>query len=133
MIKFALQCEKEHEFESWFRSGADYDRLAAAGEVACPVCGDTNVTKALMAPAVGRKIAAAPNRGDGAEKEQLASTDPRERQMREAIRELRDKVIEHADYVGDRFPDEARKIHYKEAERRGIYGEATVEIGRAHV
>jgi hypothetical protein len=126
MIKFALRCDNEHEFESWFRSGDDYDRLAGAGEVPCPVCGDTHVTKALMAPAVGRS-------GGGEEKVQLAAVDPRQQKLRAALRELRQKVTENADYVGDRFPDEARKIHYSEAEPRGIYGEATADEARALV
>lgn len=131
MIKFTLRCEKEHEFESWFRSGEDYDRLAGAGEVPCPVCGGTEVSKALMAPAVGRKSGGAAEEGGSADKVRLASTDPREQQLRAAIRELRRKVVEHSDYVGDRFSEEARKIHYKEAEPRGIYGEATAEEAKS--
>jgi len=136
MIRYALRCEKDHEFEAWFRSGDDYDRLAGEGGVPCPVCGETKVAKAPMAPAVGRSRGAPPQKpgGDdkgGEEKVQLTVPDPREQALRAAIRELRHKVTEHADYVGDRFADEARKIHYKETEPRGIYGEATADEATA--
>lgn len=130
MIRYALRCEKDHEFEAWFRSSDDYDRLAGEGGVPCPVCGETRVAKAPMAPAVGRSDRGE-TRAAGGDKVQLAAPDPREQALRAAIRELRRKVTEHADYVGDRFADEARKIHYKETEPRGIYGEATAEEAKA--
>ena len=141
MIRYALRCGKDHAFEAWFRSGADYDRLAAAGGVACTVCGSVKVEKAIMAPSIGRagKDKGAPTvpppaRSPGEvaaptptpEQMQLAA-DPRRRAMIEAMRELRKKITENAYYVGDRFAEEARKIHYQEAEPRGIYGEATRE------
>ena len=121
MIRFALRCDNDHAFEGWFRSGADYDRAAEAGENACPVCGSTEVGKAPMAPAVS---------GTKKEKMTLAAPDPRSLAMREAIRELRKRVTENADYVGDKFAEEARKIHFEETEPRGIYGEATPEEAR---
>jgi hypothetical protein len=135
MIRYALRCEKEHEFEAWFRSAADYDRALAAGETACPICGPAKVAKLPMAPALGRggsKPAERPAGGDGGvdkpEKLRLAAApDPRQQALLQAMRELRRQVTEHADYVGDRFAEEARKIHYKETEARGIYGEATSE------
>jgi hypothetical protein len=117
MIRYTLTCDHEHAFEAWFRSGADYDRAAKRGDNVCPVCGSTKVGKAPMAPAV------AGTRKKG--KMSLAAPDPRSTAMREAIREFRKKVTEGADYVGDKFAEEARKIHYEEAEARGIYGEAT--------
>ena len=142
MIRYALRCEKDHEFEGWFRSGADYDKLANAKGVSCTVCGSSKVEKAIMAPSIGRagkdkgaRAAPAPPAPapDGAaasavpsDKVQFAA-DPRQRAMIEAMRELRRKITENADYVGDRFAEEARKIHYQEAEPRGIYGEATRE------
>ncbi|MBN9021403.1 MAG: DUF1178 family protein [Rhizobiales bacterium] len=141
MIRYALRCDKDHAFEGWFRSGADYDRLAKAKGVACTVCGSVKVEKAIMAPSIGRagKDKGAPavppparSPGEAApptptpEQMQLAA-DPRRRAMIEAMRELRKKITENADYVGDRFAEEARKIHYQEAEPRGIYGEATRE------
>ena len=124
MIRYTLSCDHGHEFEAWFASGAAYDRPATAGANACPVCSSTKVEKALMAPAVsGTK------KGES-EKVSLAAVDPRRVAMQAAIREFRKKVTEGADYVGNRFAEEARKIHYQETEARGIYGEATLEEAR---
>lgn len=141
MIRFRLRCDKDHEFEAWFRSGEDYDKLAAAKGVACAVCGSVTVEKALMAPAIGRAgkdkgaripepalpapAADAPAEAVG-ERMQLAA-DPRQKAMIAALRELRAKITANADYVGDKFAEEARKIHYQEVEPRGIYGEASRE------
>ena len=122
MIRYTLKCDRDHEFEAWFRSSADYDRAAKRGENTCPVCGSAEVGKALMAPAVaGTKKS---------EKVSLAAPDPRSAVMREALKEFRKKVTENADYVGDKFAEEARKIHFNETEQRGIYGEATPEEAR---
>jgi hypothetical protein len=122
MIRYSLRCDRDHEFEAWFRSSADYDRAAVAGENVCPACGSTAVAKAMMAPSVSgaRK----------SEKMMLAAPDPKSQAMREALKELRKRVTENADYVGDKFAEEARKIHYEETEARGIYGEATPEEAR---
>ena len=119
MIRYSLRCDRDHGFEAWFRSSADYDRASTAGRNACPVCGSTAIEKALMAPAVAGASHAEPMR--------LAVPDPRQQAVREALQELRRKVTENADYVGDRFAEEARKIHYNEVEPRGIFGEATTE------
>jgi hypothetical protein len=133
MIRYALRCDKEHEFEAWFRSSADYDRAAAAGEATCPICGPARVEKMPMAPAVARSDAGTSTKKPSrpAEKSDkvslVAAPDPKQQALIEAMRELRRQVTEHADYVGDRFAQEARKIHYRETEARGIYGEATTE------
>jgi hypothetical protein len=123
MIRYSLRCDRDHEFEAWFGSSADYERIDAAGENICPVCGSHSVVKAPMAPAVAGTKA----KGD---KVTLAAPDPRSQALREAIKELRQKVTENADYVGGKFAEEARKIHYNETEPRGIYGEATTEEAR---
>ncbi|MEX2318725.1 MAG: DUF1178 family protein [Bauldia sp.] len=122
MIRYTLRCDREHEFDAWFRSSADYDRAALAGENVCPACGSTAVAKAMMAPSVSgaRK----------SEKMTLAAPDPKSQAMREALKEFRKRVTENADYVGDKFAEEARKIHYEEVEARGIYGEATPDEAR---
>ncbi len=148
MIRFRLRCHRDHEFEAWFRSGDDYDRLAGAKGVTCAVCGSVRVEKALMAPAIGRAGkdrgtapppvpvgdpgGAAGGPGDSAPggTMQLAA-DPRRKAMIAALRELREKITASADYVGDRFAEEARKIHYQEVEPRGIYGEASREEAEA--
>lgn len=120
MIVFDLRCSNDHEFESWFQSSDAYDSLVKARKVACPVCGVTRVAKALMAPAVN----GARKRGDSVK----AVASPAAQQMgqyMQALRELRTEVEKNCDYVGEKFPEEARKMHYGEAETRNIYGEAS--------
>lgn len=128
MIRYTLTCDRQHSFEGWFASSAAYDRAAAADENVCPVCGSHAVEKSLMAPAVsGTK-----KKGDDtARKMAVAAPDPRSAALRELAREFRRRVTEDADYVGDRFAEEARKIHYNEVEARGIYGEATLDEARS--
>ena len=118
MIRFSLTCDKDHEFEAWFRSNDDFDRQARRGLVECPSCGSSKVHKALMAPAVstGRKR----------EKMALAMNDMQKKAMAE-MKALAERVRTNADYVGDKFAEEARKIHFGETEARGIYGEATLD------
>jgi hypothetical protein len=117
MIRYDLACDAGHEFDSWFRDSATFDVQAGAGELACPVCGSRKVTKRLMAPGV-------PVRSN---RTVAALADGKSKAVREAIRKLRRHVESNADYVGAAFPDEARRIYYKEAEERGIYGEASLE------
>jgi hypothetical protein len=112
MIRFALRCASGHEFEGWFRDGDGFAAQQQAGEIACPECGDSRVEKAVMAPNIGRS-----HKG--------AKLSPA--QMRAALGELRRQVETHCDYVGERFAEEARKIHYGEVDAHGIYGEATAE------
>jgi hypothetical protein len=137
MIRYSLRCQKDHEFEAWFRSSADYDKQAVDNGVPCPICGDHKIQKAPMAPSIGRAgkdkgaspLPATPNTAAPSapeEKVQLAA-DPRQQALIQAMRELRKKIVEGSDYVGDKFAEEARKIHYQETEPRGIYGEATPE------
>jgi hypothetical protein len=119
MILYELRCEAGHGFEAWFRNSGTYDAQVAAGEVNCPVCGSGTVEKALMAPAIGKRSAKG---GPGEDARRTHTT------MGEARRELealRRKIEENCEYVGDRFADEARKIHYEESQHRDIYGEAT--------
>ncbi len=139
MIRYALRCEHDHEFEAWFSSSAAYDEQAAEGEVVCPACGSANVEKALMAPNLGpstkhgkstRPASRPEPAADAAEGATLART-PDMKQLRALARRLREHVTENADYVGDRFAEEARKIHYEETEARGIYGEATADEAEA--
>lgn len=122
MIRYALVCGEGHEFEGWFRDSADFDKQAKAAAVACPFCGSTRIEKQIMAPAVA---GATKEPAGDPEKLRVAAPDPRRAAMVEALRQMRKAVTENADYVGDRFPEEARKIHYREVEPRGIYGEAS--------
>lgn len=124
MIRYALKCASDHAFESWFQSAEGFDALAAAGRVACPVCGGTEVSKALMAPSVrpARKAAAAP----AAERPLAAPAS----EIEEALAALRREVEKNSDYVGMNFAAEARRIHAGEAPERSIYGEARPEEAR---
>jgi hypothetical protein len=111
MIVFDLQCGGAHVFEAWFASSADHERQAAAGMIACPVCGDTSTSKAVMAPAVAAKG----NRSDG-----MASLLAAQRKLEAA-----------SDYVGENFATEARARHEASEPSRPIYGEATLDDARA--
>lgn len=113
MIRYDLRCENGDEFEAWFGSIADYDKQTGAGLLECPHCGSTQIAKAPMAPAVvtGRKKDA---RQERAVAMALAS-------------KVREHIRENFDYVGEKFADEARKMHAGETDERAIWGEATPE------
>ena len=114
MIVFDLKCAAQgHVFEGWFGSSEDYVSQSARGLVTCPICGDIDVGKAPMAPRVGAK-------GNQARADPAA--------MKKALAEMADlqnRMLESSDFVGDRFPDEARAIHLGEAEARAIHGRAS--------
>jgi len=128
MIRYDLICEDGHEFDGWFSDSAAFDEQSLRGLVSCIHCGSTKVEKQLMAPGIPVKG----NRKVEATKPMLASTfDPRQQKLIQLMREVRKAVEENAEYVGNKFADEARKIHYEEAEKRGIYGETTTDDARA--
>jgi len=125
MILYDLRCKDGHQFEAWFRDSAAYDKQRKANAVLCPLCGSKKVEKALMAPAVAKK-------GSAREEAPVPAPapSPEHAKLAEAmkmLRELRQKVEENCDYVGPRFAEEARKIHYREVDPRAIYGEASKE------
>jgi hypothetical protein len=140
MIRYSLRCEKDHSFESWFQSSSAYDVQVRRKLVACPVCGSAKVEKAIMAPQIaskkGREIAA-PAQEPAASATEItapASTPllmAQERELRAKLKELRDHIVRNADNVGERFPNEARKMHYGDIEHRPIYGEASPDEARA--
>jgi hypothetical protein len=122
MIRFALTCgASAHEFEGWFRDNAAFERQAEAGQVGCPVCGDTAVRKAIMAPAVVAKSRDA----DAAKRAQA-----RLMAVMHVARQVREHVEKTHENVGERFPEEARKIHHGEAPKREIWGKATLAEAR---
>jgi hypothetical protein len=128
MIRYDLICDKGHAFDGWFRNSAAYDEQAGKGLVSCTVCGSAKVEKQLMAPGIPMKS----NRKDTAPKKMISGpVDPRLAAMMEMVRAMRKHVEENAEYVGDRFAEEARKIHYEESEHRGIYGEASPDEARS--
>ncbi|MEJ8570329.1 DUF1178 family protein [Microbaculum marinum] len=130
MIRYSLVCADEHEFEGWFRDSSTFDSQKASGEVLCPICGSSDIEKALMAPSVAIRDEAPAVSRDKAQVPMAASA-PANAQMIETLRRLKQHVVENSEYVGNRFPEEARKIHYEEAERRSIYGEASLEDARS--
>ena len=114
MIVYNLRCRNAHEFEGWFRDSGAYELQARDGSLTCPVCDSRKVEKAIMAPAVS-----------GAKKQSVTADEAKK--MRQFMTGLRQYVQQNADYVGPNFAEEARKIHYGEADHRHIYGEASVE------
>lgn len=149
MIKYRLVCAHDHTFDAWFRDSAAYDALAEAGSVQCPTCGTVEVSKALMAPNLARRKGADDRPARPPEAETPAESPAAEATaavpavtaapdkrtvvaaaMGQALRQLRAVVEQNCDNVGDRFAEEARKIHYGEAKPRGIYGETTPEETR---
>ena len=121
MIRYSLSCEKAHEFEGWFSESADFDRQKASGYLTCPACGSADVSKVLMAPAVSTARQKEDTQAlavSTAQKQALVK-------LKDAIREIRAS----SEDVGEKFPEEARKIHYGETEARGIIGQASpVEV-----
>ena len=139
MIRYSLKCADGHVFESWFRDSAAFDALAKAGQVACAVCGDLRVAKAIMAPAVAAARASAadvpsppkPNAPAPAAPAPMPMLSAPASPVERALSELRRHLSENADYVGRRFAEEARRIHVGEADERAIWGEATAEDAQA--
>jgi hypothetical protein len=141
MIRYALSCEAGHTFESWFNNSAAYDAQRKRGLVSCPLCGSAKVEKAIMAPSLGKsggreaaplQEAEKPAPADSpAETTPVAMLSKQEAELRKKLKELRDHVVKNADYVGPKFPEEARRMHYGEIEHRSIYGEASPESAKA--
>ncbi|MCJ9672092.1 MULTISPECIES: DUF1178 family protein [unclassified Neorhizobium] len=118
MIKYSLSCDNAHAFEGWFSESADFDRQVASGFLTCPVCNSAAISKTLMAPSVSTA-----RRQE--EKQEMVMDLAR----REAIAKLKEAVAAikaNAEDVGEKFPEEARKIHYGEADARGIIGQASL-------
>ncbi len=118
MIVFNLSCSQGHAFEGWFKDARAFGAQRKARKVSCPSCGDTAVTKV---PA-GARI----SRGRARAVDEATAAGARAQALRDAVAELHAKVAASCEDVGPRFAEEARKIHYGEAEERGIYGEATL-------
>lgn len=142
MIRFSLCCEHNHSFEGWFRNNDDFDFQKKKTLIECPVCGSSDVGKALMAPAVstGRAKDARREKAQGSQPQPVEDdshdmvTLAQGSAQRDAMKQLRlltQKMRSNSEYVGDRFADEARAIHDGDKEQRNIYGEATVEEARA--
>jgi hypothetical protein len=149
MIRYALNCDNGHSFESWFSNSAAYDKQKKRALVSCPVCGSAKVEKAIMAPRLAQADSAgapssptqnpappsppqsAPMPPVSPAKGPVAMVSPLEHELRQKLKELRDHITKNSNYVGARFPEEARKIHYGETEHRSIYGEASPDEAKA--
>jgi len=141
MIRYNLRCERGHAFESWFQSSSAYESQEKRKLVNCPACGSAKVERAIMAPQIvsnkkARRDQEAPVAvaAPAADVTMSASTPlmmAQERELRSKLKELRDHIVKNADNVGERFPNEARKMHYGDIEHRPIYGEASPEEARS--
>jgi hypothetical protein len=132
MIRYALRCERDHAFESWFRDSRAFDDQSRAGLVECPSCGSRQVTKGLMAPSVmtSRRRVETPAPPTPSQAP-VALLDEKTRQLRALMRELRDHVVKNSDDVGAAFPEQARKMHDGLMEHRAIRGEASPDDVRS--
>lgn len=141
MIRYALHCDRDHQFESWFQSSSAYDSQVKRKLVTCPICGSAKVDKAIMAPRIvgkkgGGRATPPPEPATTAAPEAAApgSTSlmmAQERELRAKLKELRDHIVKNADNVGERFANEARAMHYGDKEHRPIYGEASPEEAKS--
>ncbi|WP_022683142.1 DUF1178 family protein [Sphingobium bisphenolivorans] len=136
MIVFDLKCEAQgHVFEAWFGSGADYEDQKARGLLACPMCGDVQVGKALMAPAVSPKGNSRPSAPATAPEASapivMPGDETRMRALVEAMAQAQAKVLEGSTWVGRDFADQARAMYYGEQDRASIHGEVAPEEARA--
>jgi hypothetical protein len=144
MIRYALHCDHDHAFESWFQSSSAYDSQVKRKLVTCPICGSAKVEKAIMAPRIvgkkGRGRATPPPETTA----EITTTTPeaapsgstslmmaQERELRTKLKELRDHIVKNADNVGERFANEARAMHYGDKEHRPIYGEASPDEAKS--
>jgi hypothetical protein len=143
MIKYRLRCTNDHAFEGWFKDSATYERQEKRKLLECPVCASPRVERAIMAPSVTRKGNSAARKTEPAAEAPPTDASPTPNlpvatpgpamppEMRKMLLALRGQVEQHCDYVGEKFAEEARKIHYGEADRRGIYGETSEEEAAA--
>ena len=133
MIRFALLCGNDHGFEGWFRDGATFEQQAAALSITCPVCGNEKVRKSMMAPAIRRssRRRTEPNlpvpRPEPAPRADELPDHAKAAIALAVLRRVREHVERNFENVGERFPEEARRIHYGEADEREIYGQASLE------
>ena len=141
MILYRLRCTKGHEFESWFKDSKTYERQEKKSLIGCAICGDAKVSRAPMAPRIGKggaktveveAPAAAPASAPSPEQQQMAALAKHmPKELREALLKVRAEVERNCEHVGEKFAEEARKIHYGESDKRGIYGETSDEEAEA--
>jgi hypothetical protein len=130
MIKYTLKCDNDHRFDSWFQSGAAFDKLAKAGMVTCAVCGSAKVDKALMSPGVSLGVSLEKPAPDAPAPQPTKPLTTPQTDAERAVADLRAKVEANSEYVGNTFAAEARAMHDGDAPARSIYGEAKPEEAR---
>jgi hypothetical protein len=143
MIRYALTCDQDHSFDSWFQSAAAFDSLAVAGHVTCAFCGSPRVAKSLMAPTVRTDRQLADAKPPEARQPVAGAASPPapppaappvlstpETPLELAMAALRRQIEENSEYVGLNFAAEARAIHDGDAPGRSIYGEANRDDAR---
>lgn len=134
MISFDLKCVHGHVFEAWFRSSKDYEDQRGSRMIACPVCGNADIAKAVMAPAVAAKSNQRADRGEAPQTVAMAGSSADEAQLQTALAalaEVQARMLEQSQWVGDKFADQARAMHYGEAEVAAIHGTARPDEARA--
>ena len=143
MILYRLRCRKGHEFDSWFKDSKAYERQEKRSLIGCPECGDSKVARAVMAPRIGKgatkaaveapaEAAPAPTPAPSPQQQQMAALAKHmPKEMRDTLLKLRQQVEKNCEPVGNKFAEEARKIHYGESDKRGIYGETSDEEAEA--
>ena len=144
MIRYVLKCGAGHEFEAWFASSAAFESQEQDGSLACPACARTDISRAIMAPSVTTRRDAPQNapaqqsappdpaatRASQTSAPALHANAPNAQHLQEMMREvraMRDRILAQSEYVGARFAEEARRIHFEEAPDRAIHGEASAE------
>ena len=115
MIKYNLKCENSHNFDAWFSDSTNFDEQNKKNLIFCPKCNSTKIEKNIMAPNIGSK------------KQSYTNALKTEKNYEKIIKNVRKHVEKNFEYVGNKFADEARAIHYGEKEEREIYGETSVE------
>jgi hypothetical protein len=128
MIVFNLGCTQEHQFEGWFANAADYATQLDQGLLSCPVCGDHKINKRLSAPRLNLSSAASPS--EKMPNSVVAQDKPTIEQMQSLWFKVAAQIMRNTEDVGDRFAQEARKIHYNEAPERAIRGIANEQERR---
>jgi hypothetical protein len=132
MIHYQLRCGRSHGFDGWFKNSASFEKQARRGLIECPECGGTDVERALMAPALAKRVSlpvpvAAPEPPTPVPPAEKVATGRLPAQMLAVLQRMRAEVEKNCDYVGPNFAEQARAMHRSEAEPKSIYGEATEE------
>lgn len=136
MIVFDLHCEHGHRFEGWFGSSSDYEDQKARGLVSCPECGSATVAKAPMAPAVPAKGNAQVDAPLAKDDARPVSNVPMTEEVQKAMKALakaQEKALKNSTWVGDKFAEQSREMHYGERDEAPIHGQATLEEAKSLV